>query len=295
MYLRTKTIFKTLTAVLMAMIIAAIPLGNVNAKESDSDFEEYTVVDNDEVCVTITGIEEDEDAGYILEVSMVNYSEDVTYMYSAESASFNGVCVVPYFYSEVKPGKKANEDFDFYLTDEEKELIGEITDIYIVMRIYDSDDWSADDVYYDGFHIYPQGEENAENVYREDEDGDIIIAESDDIKVVLIGTEMDEYWGYELKVYVVNNTDKRVIFTIDDASINGYMIDSYWAVSVLPNSQAFDEITFYTEDLEDIDVTSEEDIEDMEFALSVYDADDYSADNIYEEDISLTYSAEVSE
>ena len=46
MYFRTKTIVKTLTAILMAMIIAVIPPFSVdsNAKgsKSSTDFEEYT-------------------------------------------------------------------------------------------------------------------------------------------------------------------------------------------------------------------------------------------------------------
>lgn len=291
MYFRTKTIVKTLTAILMAMIIAVIPPFSVdsNAKgsKSSTDFEEYTVVDIDETTVKIVDIDEDGDWGYTLKVSIENNSDDITYMYSAESASLNGVCVTPYLYTEVKPGKKTNEDLEFYLSEEEEELIGEVTDIFIVMHAYDSNDWSADDIFYEEFHIYPNGEENAEIVEREDEDSDIILAENDDIRLVLTGTEMDEYWGYELKVYLLNDTDQNVVFTIDDASINGYMIDCYWAEWLLPGTQALSDIDFYPEDLEDIDIEDEDDIEQIEFTFRVYDADDYYADDIYSEEITI--------
>lgn len=291
MYFRTKTILKTLTAILMAMILAVIPPFSVDTSakgsKSDIDFEEYTVVDIDETTVTITDIDEDGDWGYTLKVCIENNSDDTTYMYDAESATLNGVCVTPYLYTEVKPGKKANEDLEFYLTDEEEELIGEVTDIFIVMRAYDSNDWSADDIFYEEFHIYPRGEENAEDVVRKDQKSDVVLAETDDIRLVLTGTEMDDYWGYELKVYLVNDTDQNVVFTIDDACINGYMIDCYWAEWLLPGSQALSDIDFYPEDLEDIDVEDEDDIEEIEFTFRVYDADDYYADDIYEETITI--------
>ena len=99
---------------------------------------------------------------------------------------------------------------------------------------------------------------------------------------------MDDVWGLELNVYMVNYTDKRVVFILDDASINGYMIDVYWANYLLPDSQAIDDICFYPEDLEEIGITDEDDIEKIEFTFRVYDADDYYADDIYYEEIVLT-------
>jgi hypothetical protein len=88
MYLKTKTIAKTLTAVLLAMIIAVIPLMKVTAaKSKDSDFEEITVVDIDETTVTITDIDEDGTWGYTLKVTIENKSEDITYMYTIDNDS----------------------------------------------------------------------------------------------------------------------------------------------------------------------------------------------------------------
>lgn len=289
MYLKTKTIAKTLTAVLLAMIIAVIPLMKVTAaKSKDSDFEEITVVDIDETTITITDIDEDGTWGYTLKVTIENKSEDITYMYTIDNASLNGVCVDPYFSVEVKPGKKLNEEIEFYMTDEEKELIGEVTDIHILMYAYDSDDWSADNIFDEDFHIYPKGEDNAEDVIREDDDEDVVLSENDDVRFILTGIEWDDTWGYELSVYMVNNTDKNVVFTIDDASINGYMVDVYWADYLMAQTSALGEITFYLDDLEKIDITEEDEIEDLEFYFSVYDSDDWSAPDIYNEDISLT-------
>ena len=156
------------------------------------------------------------------------------------------------------------------------------------MHAYDSNDWSADDLFEEEFHIYPYGKKNASEVTRKDQKTDVLLAESDYIKFVLTDTDMDDTWGFELKVYMANYTDKRVVFTVDDASINGYMIDVYWAEYLLSDSQAIDDICFYPEDLEEIGITDEDEIEEIEFTFRVYDADDYFADDIYYEEIVLT-------
>jgi hypothetical protein len=66
------------------------------------------------------------------------------------------------------------------------------------------------------------------------------------------------------------------------------MVDVYWADYLMAQTSALGEITFYLDDLEKIDITEEDEIEDLEFYFSVYDSDDWSGPDIYNEEISLS-------
>ena len=65
-------------------------------------------------------------------------------------------------------------------------------------------------------------------------------------------------------------------------SVNGYLIDPFWAVSVAAGKRACSEITFYGSDLE---ANGIEEVSDVEFTLLVsdYDDDDWEAGYLLEE------------
>lgn len=96
--------------------------------------------------------------------------------------------------------------------------------------------------------------------------------------------ESDIQDGIELAFYVENNTEKEVTFSIDDASINGYMINPYWAKSLLPYSSAFPNVTCRNEKLLDNLIFE---IEDIEFTLSAEDYNDWWAPDIASLSINL--------
>ena len=71
-----------------------------------------------------------------------------------------------------------------------------------------------------------------------------------------------------LKVYLENNTDKNILFSLDYSSINGYMADPYWATSVLPYSSKYSTISWSQRTLEENLIFE---VEDIEFELKAYD------------------------
>ncbi|MBR6473275.1 MAG: hypothetical protein IKS99_06105, partial [Firmicutes bacterium] len=82
-------------------------------EEEAPEFEEITVVDNDECTIKITGLDPDGFWGYTLDTYLENKSEDKTYMFSVISASVNGVESDPFFATEVAAGKKKNDSISF--------------------------------------------------------------------------------------------------------------------------------------------------------------------------------------
>lgn len=253
-------------------------------KKDEIIFNEIVAVENDECVVKITGIDEKNIWGYTLKAFLENKSMEKTYMFSVESAAINGVQCDVFFASEVAPGKKANEDISFMDASIDKSVIGEYTDIELTFRIYDSNDWTADAVAVETIRIYPFGEDKAIEFVRENQPNDNIIVNNDYATVIVTGYENDEIWGYTVKLFLINKTDKNIMFSVDDASINGFMIDPFYAKSVIAGKCVFSSMSWYDTMLDENGIT---DIEEIEFNLRAHDENNWMSDDLVNENIIL--------
>jgi hypothetical protein len=253
-------------------------------EELPLDFEEVTIIDNDECTVKITGIDEDNIWGYTLEAYLENKSADKTYMFSVESAAINGVQCDPFFASEVAAGKKSNDEINFTDSTLEECGITEYTDIELTFRVYDSDDWLADDVAEETAHIYPYGEDKASRYVREPQDSDIVLVDNDYVTSIVTGFDPDNMWGYAVDLYLENKTDSTVMFSVDNVSVNGYMVDPYFAKSVDAGKIVISSITWFSSDFEDNGIT---DVEEIEMLFKAHDYDDWQRDSYFEEVVTL--------
>lgn len=247
-------------------------------------FTEVTVVDNDECVIKITGIDADNFWGYTLKVLLENKSGEKTYMFSVDSAAINGVDCDPYFATEVAAGKKANKEISFSDSTLEENGVGIYTDIELNFRVYDSDDWFADPVAEETVHIYPYGEEKATKYVRESQPTDTVLVDNDYVTVIVTGYEEDSIWGYTVNLFLLNKTDKEVMFSVDEASVNGFMADPFYAKSVAPGKCAFSSMSWYNSTLEENGIST---VEEIEFKLRAYDYDNWFGDDFANELITL--------
>lgn len=246
-------------------------------------FEEITVVDNDDCLIRITGIDAKNFWGYTLNVYLENKSSDKKYRFSVDGASINGVSAEPLFSKEVAAGKKAMEEISF-MDDSLPELLGDFTDIMLAFRVHDADDWTADDIVMETVHVYPFGEENAVRYVRQPQDTDTVIVDNDDLTVIVTGYDPDSLWGYSVNLYLVNKTDKALMFSVDDASVNGLMSDPFFATTVEAGTSAFSQLSWSDSEFEKNGITE---VEEIEMNFRVHDADDWGADNLFEETVKL--------
>ncbi len=259
------------------------------AEETEAAFEEMAVVDNDQCAITITGIDPDNIWGYTLEATLENKSSDTTYMFAIRNASVNGVDSDPFFASEVAAGKKANVDISFTDSTLEENGIVDYTDIKLTFYVYDSDDWTAENVAEETVHVYPDGEENAVAYVREAQESDIVLVDNDYASVIVTGYEHDDIWGYTVNLFFVNKTDTDVMFSVENASVNGYMIDPFYATEVSAGSCAFSSMSWYDEDLEENGITQ---VEELEFELVAYDNNDWTGEYFVDDVITLNTTGE---
>lgn len=176
--------------------------GQTNNKNEIS-FTEIVAIDNDECTIKITDIDPDNLWGYTLKVQLENKSVEKTYMYSVESASINGVQCDPFFATEVAAGKKSNNEISFTDSDLEDNGIGDYTDIELTFRVYDSDDWIADEIARETVHVYPYGEDKATIFVRETQANDNVIIDNDYVTVIVTGYEDDAIWGYTVNLFLL--------------------------------------------------------------------------------------------
>lgn len=236
--------------------------------ENETAFTEIVVVDNEECTIKITGIDPNGFWGYTLKVFMENKSKDTTYMFSVDNAFINGVQSDPFWASEVAPGKKANSEISFADSVLEENGVGEFTDIELIFSVSNSNDWDANDVANETIHVYPYGEDKATTFVRDAQDTDNVLVDNEYVTVIVTGYEIDELFGYAANLFLVNKTDTSVMYSVDEVSVNGFMVDPFYATSVAPGKCAFSSIYWDYSTLEDNGIPE---VEEIEFVLYAYD------------------------
>lgn len=254
-----------------------------SAPKTDA-FEKVMVVDNEDCAIYITAIREDPVWGWVLDAQLENKTGDDTLMFSIDSASINGVEIDPLFASQVAPGKKAKEEIslsDAALADRD---IGLYSDIELHFRVYDAEDWQEEDVATPSIHIYPYGAQEAVNYIRQPHSGDQVLVDNEEVTVIVTGFTQDAIWGYTAELFLVNKTDRRIMFTAENASVNGFMADPLYADSVGPGNCAFSRISWSDSALAALEITQ---VEQLEFTLRAYDEADWTAKDLLKLPVTL--------
>ncbi len=255
-----------------------------NNNKNEITFSGKVAVDNAECFIKVTEIDPDNMWGYTLKVQLENKSSDKTYMFSVESAAINGLQCDPFFATEVAAGKESNKTISFTKSQLEESGIKDYTDIELTFRVYDKIDWMADDVAKETIHIYPYGESKAVKYVRTPKASDNIIVDNEYVTVIVTGYEEDAIWGYTVKLFLLNKTNKNVMFSVDEASVNGYMADPFYAKSVSAGKCAFSSMSWSDTTLEENGITA---VDEIEFNLRIYDEDDWFADDLVNKTVTL--------
>lgn len=111
-----------------------------------------------------------------------------------------------------------------------------------------------------------------------------MVVDNDSATVIVTGYSEDSIWGYTVNLYLINKTDKELTYSVDEASVNGFMADPFWASSVSAGKVAFASMSWSTSDFEENDITT---VEEIEMKLRIYNSDDWSADDIFNETVTL--------
>lgn len=244
------------------------------AEEAKTTEFNQVVYEDNGVKFEITGADIDGFWGYTWKVYLEN-NTDKTLMYSMDSVSVNGMMCDPFWSSEVSPGKKENTEVSWGDSALSENGIEEVTQVEFKLRIYDSNDYMAEPIVEDVFIVYPKGESEAVTVERNSQEGDIVLFDTDTCSMTVTGFNPDDLFGYAVEVYIVNKTDKSLMFSVDSASINGFMADPFWASDVAAGKKSLSSISWADSTLEENGIDN---VEEIELAVKVYDDDDYTGE-----------------
>lgn len=112
----------------------------------------------------------------------------------------------------------------------------------------------------------------------------ITLVEDENCTVILKSVDENSLFGYALNVFLENKTDKELMYTVDNVSVNGYMCDPFWAATVAAGKKANEQITFMESELTSNGITE---VEDITFTLKVYDSNDWTAEYLVEQDFTV--------
>lgn len=242
------------------------------------------IADSDKYTFKIVEATDDPFWGFSLKVYCENKTTDKTMMFSFDDVSVNGYMTEPLFAEEVAPGKRSNETVNFY----DLEDLGVTTpeEITFTLRIYDYNNWSADNFLKETYSVYPTGlsKDKVTIPPRKTGSSEQAIVDNDKASFIILESKTDEIWGYIVYCYLENKTDKSLMFSWDNVSVNGFMIDPFWADEVAPGKKAYARITFSESEFEKNNITT---VEDIEAVLRIYDSSNWSGKDIYKDKLSF--------
>ena len=242
-------------------------------------FAEQILVDDDNCTVKITGIDADNLWGYTLKVFLENKTE-LELMYTVDCVSVNGFMCDPFWASTVTANMKSNEEISFSEETFERNSIETPTEITFTLRIYDNNNWEADYLVEQEFTIYPLGEDAVQSYEREAGENDIVLCENENCAIIVTGFYEDEIWGYTMQIYLENKTDVDLMFSVDGVAVNGFMCDPFWAETVAAGKRSNAEIIWAEESFAENGI---EEVTEIVMPFCVYDANDWSADDLVDE------------
>lgn len=239
----------------------------------DYSAESRTLMDDENGVFTITGFQDNEHLGLEMHVYCENKT-DRTMIFSLDGVSVCGVMYDPFWAEEVAAGKKGN--FVVYFDTFELEELGipSVDEISFRLSVIDSENWMDEPFLDETFTVYPTGL-TAETVtypeYRH-KNGETVIVDNDQLLFIVekVADSGDDF--YTLNCYIANRTGSDLLVSWDGVSVNGFMVDPYWAAAVGAGKQLYAEISFLTSDLMAQGI---ENVTDIEFTLSAVDYDSF--------------------
>ena len=229
--------------------------------------EEQVLVDSNGLKITAKEYSRDNIWGDGIKLLIENASES-DYTIGCDALIVNDYMITDLFASEIAAGKNANETMYLSSTELEAAGIDSVGKVEMYFYAFDSDY----NYVFQNEYAEIQTSEYA-NMDTTPNDSGIELYNSDGIKIVGKTVDENSFWGTAILLYIENSSGKNVGISVDDMSINGFMMSPFFSTTVFDGKKAIDDITIFSSDLEDNGIDS---IEEVELKFHIFDADTYS-------------------
>lgn len=239
-----------------------------SAVSADITIEEQVLVDQDNIVITAKEYVSDSIWGDGIKVLLENNSDkDVTV--SCNALIVNDYMITDLFVSEIASGKKANDTL--YLSSSELEAAGidTVGKIEIYFHVYDS---SSYENIFDSDCVTIQTSEYA-NMDTTPNDAGTELYNEGGLRIIGKAVDENSFWGTAVLLYCENTSGDNVGISVDDMSVNGFMMSPFFSTIVYSGKKSIDDITIFSSDLEENGI---EEIEEVELKFHIYNADTYN-------------------
>ena len=242
--------------------------GKGGSADNSVTIEEQVLVDQNNIVVTAKEYVTDSIWGDGIKLVLENNS-DKDVRVGCEALIVNDYMITDLFSAEVAAGKKANETL--YLSSAELKEAG-IENVGKVEIYFHVSDPTTYDTIFDTECVTIQTSEFANMDTTPNDAGNELYNEGG---IRIVGKTVDEnsFWGTAILLYCENNSGKNVGISVDDMSINGFMMNPLFSTTVYDGKKAIDDITVFSSDLEENEI---KEIEEVELKFHIIDADSYS-------------------
>lgn len=230
--------------------------------------DEQVLIDQAGIVVTATEYVTDKIWGDGVKLLLENSTDkDVTV--GCDALIVNDYMISDLFVSDIAAGKKANETL--YISSQQLNAAGieNVGKIEIYFHVYDSVTY---DTIFDTECVTIQTSEY-DNMDTTPDDAGTELYNADGIRIVGKTVDENSFWGTAILLYCENNAGRNVGISVDDMSINGFMMSPFFTTTVYDGKKSIDEITVFSNDLEENGIES---IEEVELKFHIYDADSFS-------------------
>lgn len=257
---------KSLSLLLLCMILllAALPAAQaeeeepsptpeptpmvLTIEEDTASVEEQELIDRDGIKITLKSLDFSGFYGPTLHLLVENDTEaEITV--EIVSSAVNGAMIRSLFSCDVMPGKKANAELGFLREELERAGIARISDIELRFHAFDAASWET--LFYSNPVRFETSDGDFEQVF---DDSGLEIVNKGKVRVVAQKLVQDENAGSLVRLFIENRSDMNITVTLQDVSVNEYMMDPEFTCDVLAGRVAYADVVFLEHEIEKNDI-----------------------------------------
>ena len=239
-----------------------------NEPKTSVTIEEQELINQDGIVITAKEYVTDNIWGDGIKLVLEN-NTDKTVTVGCNALIVNNYMKTDLFVAEVAPGKKSNEVM--YLSNTELKAAGidTVGQVEIYFHVYDSA--SYDNIFDSGCVTIKTSE--FANMDTTPEDMGTELYNENGIRIVGKAVDENSFWGTAILLYCENTSGKNVGISVEEMSINGFMMSPLFSTIIYDQKMSLDEITVLSTELEENGI---DEIEEVELKFHIYDVDSYN-------------------
>ena len=230
---------------------------------------ESIIFENDNYRATITGFDDSDGYNAKIKIHLENFT-DKNIALSANHFVVNGIYMWCDLYIKAAAGKNAKGSIEVRREDMEEFGITKIATMYTNDASFvDTDSYDT----LDEFEFEVMTSIADDYVQAIDDSGSLVYSE-DGIEIKYKGHRINDYGEFELMFYMKNDTDKDLIISCENVSVNDYTIYGDLLARCNAGSVCYASMDFYEDDLVENDI---EKIETVSFTFEMYEQKTYDS------------------